>query len=125
MEEAGVVSLDVYSVLLALEESEGHKMRMSQLAEVVFMSKSGLTRLVDRLEKEELLCRNACAHDRRAQYAVLTRKGLDERARAWGVFKQGIVEVFADKMTEEEAHTLVAVLRRLTGSARCIGSCNP
>jgi hypothetical protein len=71
LEAAGVVTLDIYEVLLALEECEGYRMKMSQLAETIFLSKSGLTRLVDRLEREGLLCRKACINDRRAQYAAL------------------------------------------------------
>ena len=100
-------------------------MKMSQLAETIFLSKSGLTRLVDRLEREGLLCRKACIFDRRAQYAALTEKGLEARKTAWPVYRDAIAEVFASKMSADEAECLVSILRRMTGSCRCVGSCRP
>src|SRR5438552_2665380 len=68
--EAGVVQLDVYDVLLNLEEAPEHRLKMSQLADRVLVSKSGLTRLVDRLEKLGYVERHSCQSDRRAVYAA-------------------------------------------------------
>src|SRR3954470_8409040 len=73
---AGTVPLDIYDILLVLEESPNRMLRMSELADQSMLTRSGLTRLVDRLEKEGLVARKACPSDRRAVHAMLTEKGL-------------------------------------------------
>ena len=68
-----------YEVLHHLQEASGGRMRMCELAEQAQLSRSGLTRLVDRLEREGLLERCSCEHDARGSYACLTASG----ASAW------------------------------------------
>src|ERR1700712_6009675 len=65
-----------YDVLVQLAEAPDHALRMSELATSVLLSRSGLTRLVDRLEREGLVERQACADDARGTLAVLTPGGL-------------------------------------------------
>jgi DNA-binding MarR family transcriptional regulator len=113
--EAGAVSLDVYDVLLALEDAPGQRLRMSDLADAIIFSRSGLTRLVDRLEREGLLRREACPKDRRACHAVLTEKGLAERERAWPIYEAEIQRIFADKIDEGEAKVVRDVFNRMMG----------
>src|SRR5690349_16028885 len=67
--------LSSYEVLLNLESAPVHKRRMAELADAVLLSRSGMTRLVDRLEKDGLLLRDHCTDDGRGCYAVLTDKG--------------------------------------------------
>ena len=112
--EAGVVSLDVYDILLVLEESPDQRLRMSELAELALISRSGITRLVDRLEKDGLVKRASCSHDRRAIHALLTEKGLKERERAWPIYEKALEELFASKLNDAEAKTLAKLLRRYT-----------
>lgn len=112
MAEAGVVALDVYDVLLNLEEAPEHRLKMSQLAERVLLTKSGLTRVVDRLEKLGLVERHACPADRRAVYAGITPKGLSERARAWPVYERALIDLFAGKLSAQEAGVLQTILSR-------------
>lgn len=102
MTEAGVINLDWYDVLLWLEESGG-RLKMGELAERVLFSRSGLTRLVDRLEAAGLLKREHCSEDRRAVYAVLTEAGLVARKAAWTVYEPSIARHFARFVTGEEA----------------------
>lgn len=113
MEEAGVVSIDTYEVLLVLEDSEHGAMRMSDLADAVIISRSGLTRLADRLESEGLVARASCPNDRRATHIVLTDHGRTERERAWPVFRGAISKYFASKISEAEAVTIAAAFRRM------------
>lgn len=112
MQEEGVLPMDVYDVLLHLEEAPERRLRMSDLADRVLLSRSGITRLVDRLERDGLLRRENCTKDRRTCWAVLTDKGFEERERAWPVYRKAISEVFASNMTEAEARTVAAILRR-------------
>ena len=104
----------VYDILLVLEESPDQRLRMSELAELALISRSGITRLVDRLEKDGLVKRASCSHDRRAIHALLTEKGLKERERAWPIYEEALEELFASKLNDAEAKTLAKLLRRYT-----------
>src|ERR1700761_2101600 len=73
--QAPGLPLSSYEVLDRLEDSSGGRMRMCDLAEQAQLSRSGLTRLVDRLERERLLERCSCDHDARGSYACLTGAG--------------------------------------------------
>src|ERR687896_581232 len=67
--------LSSYEVLLYLADSENGRLRMSELADAVLLSRSGLTRLVDRLERDGLLQRVRCESDARGLFAGLTPEG--------------------------------------------------
>ncbi len=98
LKKAGCVSMDVYDVLLTLEIAEGGRLIMSELASRVLLTRSGMTRLTDRLEKQGLLMRQSCPNDRRAIHIVITEKGIRERERAWEVYRAGITQHFASHM---------------------------
>ena len=83
---ADLVPLTWYDVLVALWEAPEHRLRLHELASAVVLSRSGLTRLVDRLEAAGLLRREACADDRRGSYAVLTEAGRAAQLRAWPIY---------------------------------------
>src|ERR1700760_142431 len=74
--------LSSYEVLINLEAAPGHRRRMAELADSVLLSRSGMTRLVDRLERDGLLVRDHCTDDGRGCYAVLTDKGAELLATA-------------------------------------------
>lgn len=106
-----------YDVLVTLEKSPGGRLRMSELAEQVLLSHSGLTRLVDKLEAAGLLHRETCPNDRRSCYAVITESGLAWRREAWPARRAAIAELFAQHLSEEEARTLVNTLGRVADAA--------
>ena len=105
--------LSSYDVLIELYEAPERRLRMHELAQRVVLSRSGLTRLVDRLEAEGLLTRDRCGTDRRGAYAVITEQGVAALRRAWPVYKRGIVEYFAQWLTPEEAQVLESALERI------------
>jgi hypothetical protein len=70
LEAAHGLPLSSYEVLLHLADADGQRMRMSDLADMVILSRSGLTRLVDRLEREGLIARESCPSDARGSYAT-------------------------------------------------------
>jgi MarR family 2-MHQ and catechol resistance regulon transcriptional repressor len=72
--QAGLSEVD-FETLVRLARSPHRSLRMSDLAGQTSMSTSGITRVVDRLEREGLVERKSCVHDRRASYAVLTEAG--------------------------------------------------
>src|SRR5215210_5357769 len=74
--------LTSYDVLIHLKAAPGKRLRMAELADSVLLSRSGVTRLVDRLEREGLLARDSCSSDGRGCFAVLTEAGERVLARA-------------------------------------------
>lgn len=113
-----LIPLTWYDVLFTLSGARNHKLRLSELAEQVFLSRSGLTRLVNRLEAAGLLRREACATDRRGAYAVLTSEGHEALRKTWPTYARGIASHFAHHVTEEEARTIRSVLERVDAQAR-------
>ncbi len=106
MSADGVVSLEVYDVLLALEDAPDQRLRMSELADKIIYSRSGLTRLADRLEQKGLIRRVACPNDRRAMHVEITELGLSERLRAWPTLERGIQELFGERISDDEASSI-------------------
>lgn len=112
LREAGQVPLEHYDVLLELFNSDNHRLRLADLADKVVLSRSGLTRLVDRLAQEGLLERVTCASDGRGRYAVLTARGEQAFRSAWPIYASGIRAHFGDLLKDEEAETIgIALLR--------------
>src|ERR1700694_4024730 len=112
--EAEVVPLSWYDVLFALYDAPGQRLRMNELASAIVLSRSGLTRLVDRLEMEGLLTRERSVSDRRGAFAVLTEKGVAAMREAWPVYAKGIDEHFARFISDEEARILTGVFQRMS-----------
>lgn len=116
--EKGVLPLGHYDVLLALAEASEGRLRMHELARDVVLSRSGLTRMVDRLEKSGLLCRERCDDDRRGCYAVLTGDGMEALRHARPVYSRGIAEHFGRHLDDEEVRVLDESLGRVLAAAR-------
>ena len=116
--EVKVRPLGWYDVLFALAEAPGQRLRMHELANAIVLSRSGLTRLVDRLEAEGLLIRERSGDDRRGAYAVLTPAGMETLRQIWPVYAKGIEEHFARYISNEEAHILAEVFQRVLVRAR-------
>ena len=98
--------LSSYEVLQHLMDAPRGRMRMCDLAEQVRLSRSGLTRLVDRLEREELLGRCTCEHDARGAYACLTDRGRERLCAARGTHREVIREHFLSHFSELELERL-------------------
>ena len=118
LEAAGVGSLMDYDVLYCLYESPERRVRLAELADTVLISRSGLTRLVDRLEARGLLQRASCVRDRRGAYAVLTDEGVEELRRIWAVYGKGLADYFAPHASPEELATVQTVFKRIRDDLR-------
>lgn len=112
----GHLSMAWYDVLLALDKAPEQRLRMSELSDAVVLSRSGLTRFVDRLEAAGLLRREAVPGDRRGSYAVLTTKGEAALRQSWPAYSQAIVEYFAKHLSDVEASQLTTLLSRMMES---------
>src|SRR4051794_23898199 len=109
--------LSSYEVLITLQAAPGRRCRMAELAERVLLSRSGTTRLVDRLEREGLLERDTCSSDGRGTFAVLTEAGEELLARARPTHLQGVRERFLRHFTGEELAALALVWERVLPGA--------
>jgi DNA-binding MarR family transcriptional regulator len=95
-------------VLLFLNDSDEGRMRMSELADRALLSRSGLTRLVDRLERQGLLKRERCASDARGLFAEITDEGRALFAEARKTHLDGVRRLFLDRFSRDELNTLGA-----------------
>ena len=116
--EAELPPLGWYDVLLELSGSADGRLRMHELARAVVLSRSGLTRLVDRLEGAGLLRREPDPADRRGSYAAITEDGREVLRRMWPVYAAGIAEHFGRHLTDEEARVVASTLGRVADAAR-------
>lgn len=119
---AGLPPLAWYDVLWALERAPERRLRMSELADHVVLSRSNLTRLVDRLEEAGLVARERSEEDRRGAYAVITAEGREVRRKMWPTYEAGIREVFDSQIGEAEARPMAAALQRMLDAARGVPS---
>jgi DNA-binding MarR family transcriptional regulator len=107
------LALASYDVLLQLSESPGRRLRMNDLADRVLLSRSGLTRLIDRLQRDGLVEREACTSDARGLFAVLTEGGTARLAEAAPTYLRGIRAQFLDMLDGEELRQCAALLNKL------------
>ena len=105
--------LSSYEVLLFLADAPGGRMRMSDLAESVLLSRSGLTRLVDRLEREGLLERERCESDARGLFAEITPTGRRLFDAARRTHLDGVRALFLDRFSRDELRTLGGLWQKL------------
>lgn len=116
--EAGLPSLAWYDVLWLLESAEGGRLRSAELARKAVISRSNVTRLTDRMEKQGLLTRSDCTEDGRGTMCALTAKGRALRAKMWPVYRRQIDTLFGRHLSVREAESMIAVLERVLASAR-------
>ena len=114
LKRAGLPPLGWYDVLLELSRSDIGRLRQFELGDKVLLSKHNLSRLLDRLESEGLIRRQACEEDRRGAHVVITRQGRALLKKMWPVYERAIGEHFGRLLSEEEAVSLGNVLQRFT-----------
>ncbi|MEO3872673.1 MarR family transcriptional regulator [Nonomuraea sp. B12E4] len=107
-----------YEVLTQLAEAPARRLRMNDLAGRVLLSRSGLTRLIDRLQRDGLVSREACADDARGLFAVLTERGAERLAEATPTYLRGVRTQFLDMLGADEIGPVRAVLAKLDHGPR-------
>jgi DNA-binding MarR family transcriptional regulator len=113
LDRAHGLPMTSYEVLHHLDEATGSRMRMCDLAEQAQLSRSGLTRLVDRLERDGLLERCSCQHDARGSYACLTSTGRTRLEEARGTHLGVVREHFFSRFSEQELTVLADMWERI------------
>src|SRR3954469_20748290 len=102
-----------YDVLVQLAEADDRSLRMSELASSVLLSRSGLTRLVDRLARGGLVERRPCPDDARGTLAVLTDAGMARLEQAWVTHLRGVRQHMISRFDERELALLGELFSRL------------
>ena len=118
LQAEGHMPLPWYDVLLAISEAPGRRLRLRDLARGLVLTRSGATRLVDRLAAAGLVERERVDEDRRGAVAVLTPDGARALRRAWPRYADGINRLFLAALTPDEAATIRAALERVTNGLR-------
>jgi len=113
LREAHDLPLTSYEVLLFLNDSSGGALRMSQLADSVLLSRSGLTRLVDRLQKRGLVARADSPDDGRGCLALITGEGRDLFAAARGTHLAGVRRLFLEPLSSAQRRELAGAWSEL------------
>src|SRR5262249_42643237 len=116
LEAAHGLSLSTYEVLASLQDTERHRMRMCDLASTAMLSRSGLSRLADRLERDGLIARASCHDDARGAYAVLTEAGAAKLSEARATHLEAVREHFLGRLSDDELDALAAAWGRLSGA---------
>lgn len=114
--QASLPPLSWYDILFTLSEASERKLRLHELAQAVLLSRSNVTRLVDRLEVAGLIQREKCPSDRRGAFAVITDEGFRMLDQMWDVYGQGIEKYFACHLDANEVKFLVKILNRITNA---------
>jgi DNA-binding MarR family transcriptional regulator len=113
LEADGLPSLADLDVLLQLAQAPERRLRMSELADEVLLSRSGMTRRIDRLEAAGYVQRHECSFDRRGAFAGLTERGLERLQNARPTHVRGIVEHFASKLSADDLEALRRTLAKV------------
>jgi DNA-binding MarR family transcriptional regulator len=117
LESAHDLPLSSYDVLIYLQSAPDKRLRMAELADSVLLSRSGVTRLVDRLVREGLIVRDTCESDGRGSFAVLTEEGEELLARARPTHLAGVRERFLRHFSDDELKTLARFWDRVKPGA--------
>ncbi len=118
LEAACGLPLRWFDVLTQLHMTPHKRLSMTELANAVLLSKSGLTRLVDRIEEAGLVQRASAPGDRRSLLIVLTSSGEKTLKRASPIHEDGIRRHFAAHIKDSEAAAVQAALGRIAAAAR-------
>jgi DNA-binding MarR family transcriptional regulator len=114
---AGLPPFAWYEVLLVLYEAPEHHLQPSELADELVLSRSGLSRMIDRIEETGLVARRACPGDRRAIHVELTEEGEKMLDRMWCVYARCIADHFLPAMGEQ-AWTIREAMESVAESVR-------
>jgi len=119
------LSLAEYDALVQLALAPSHRLRMNQLADRVLLSRSGVTRLVDRLVADGLVTRSLCTTDARGAEAVITIAGIQRLRSATGTHLRGVARYFVEPLSPDElaaiGRSLGTVVERLRSDRRAEG----
>ena len=110
--------LDWYDVLLELHREKSRGLRQYEIGGKILLNKHNLSRLIDRLEKNKLVGRHACAEDGRGNRIKITDKGEKMLKQVWPIYSQSIQAGFGNKLQSDELVELSRILRRVLAQGK-------
>lgn len=113
LKAAGAIPLAAYDVLIELETVPDKKLRLYDLSEACLLTKSGISKIVNTLEKQGFIKRERCNDDKRGFFAVITEKGSFAVRKAWIVYKQSIAHYFSSSLSTAETTQLGHLMAKL------------
>jgi DNA-binding MarR family transcriptional regulator len=120
------LTINDYEALLHLSRADGERMRRVDLAGRLLLTASGVSRLLDGLERAGYVKKGSCDTDARVTYAILTQKGRAKLSQASRSHVAAIRELFEARLSAGELRTLSELLGRLHGAGRAdAGECEP
>lgn len=123
LQASSAITVADFEALRRLAAAEGGRMRRVDLAPLVGLTASGVTRLLDGLQAAGLVTKDSCAADARVTYAVITDRGRELLRCAAEHHLAGIAAIFSERFTQKEIEQLVALLGRLPGAEDDASSC--
>jgi DNA-binding MarR family transcriptional regulator len=114
------LTLSDYDVLVQLARAPERKLRNIELAKAVVLTRSGVTRLVDGLEKDGLVARCSCPSDKRGTFVTLTDTGLARLRDATSTHVAGVRELFVELLGNDGVEQMDALLRLLPAGSECL-----
>jgi DNA-binding MarR family transcriptional regulator len=105
--------LSWYDILAHLDSAANGRLRMQELADSVLLSRSGLTRMVDRMAKSNLVSRAPCPNDRRGTYAVITSEGRTTLKQAMPGHLRGVEHHFLNRLNDADIQALDRTLAKV------------
>jgi DNA-binding MarR family transcriptional regulator len=112
------LSLEEYDVLLVLSRFPQGKTRLSNLASATVFTRSGITRITNRLGARGLLLREVCKEDRRGALATITPAGKEAMRSTWRLYSRAILSLLEPCFTENEAQQLSRLLQKVINRVR-------
>jgi DNA-binding MarR family transcriptional regulator len=123
LQASSAMTVTDFEALRRLAAAEDGRMRRVDLAPLVGLTASGVTRLLDGLQAAGLVTKQSCAADARVTYAVITDAGRARLKAAGEHHLEGLAAIFAERFTPEEVERLVELLGRLPGAGEDASSC--
>lgn len=113
LKAAGHPPLVWYDVLLELKRAEGGRLLHNEIGGRILLSKSNVTRVIDRMEAQGLVRREECPGDRRSTFVTVTEAGLALQARVWPDYRASLARHVGARLSEGEAKQLAKLLAKL------------
>ncbi len=114
--------LSWYDILLELERVQGVGIRQFELEHTLLLKQYGVSRLVERIEREGYLRREFCTDDKRGKHLIITDKGKELRRRMWLIYGPKIEEAVGQKLTQKQRKDLSSLLGMLINKTQAAGA---
>ena len=110
LKAAGLPPLSWYDVLLEISRDQDTGLRQYEIGERVLLNKHNLSRLIDRLEADGFVKRQACDTDGRGNIIKITKKGMQLKQTMWPIYAKAIQELIAESLTAAQVRSLAEIL---------------